>query len=116
MYDASALTNSGQPTIVTQWGCWNAYYVHPTRKSMADHLLLSGDRGAAAVFGAATLSYDASERALGTILTAGLVTPGNTIGAALRDAKIELNARHPEMTDVLLGWTLLGDPALVVER
>ena len=33
----------------------------------------------------------------------------------MQDAKVELAKTHPELLDVLLGWTLMGDPALVVE-
>jgi hypothetical protein len=38
-----------------------------------------------------------------------------TLGAALLDAKKELAKTHPELADVLIGWTLMGDPELVVE-
>jgi hypothetical protein len=38
-----------------------------------------------------------------------------TIGEALRDAKLELAQTHPNLLDVLLGWSLLGDPALVIQ-
>jgi len=33
----------------------------------------------------------------------------------LQDAKHELAQTHPELLDVLLGWSLMGDPALMVE-
>ena len=38
-----------------------------------------------------------------------------TIGQAVQDAKIQLGASHPELLDVLLGWSLMGDPALVIQ-
>jgi hypothetical protein len=113
--DAKALTNHGRPTVVMQWGCWNAYTVSPEYDSLGQVLLLSGTNGAAAVLGAATLSYDRSERALGDLLTPRMMKPGMTLGAALQAAKAELAATRPQMRDVLLGWTLLGDPALVIE-
>jgi len=77
--------------------------------------LFSGDRGAAAVLGGTTLTDSRSERRLGELLTPRLVTPGMSIGQALQDAKSELAATHPELLDVLLGWTLMGDPELVLE-
>jgi hypothetical protein len=43
-----------------------------------------------------------------------MVEPGVTIGQALQNAKAELAQTHPELLDVLLGWTLMGDPALTV--
>jgi hypothetical protein len=38
-----------------------------------------------------------------------------TIGQAIQDAKAQLATYRPGYLDVLLGWTLLGDPALVIE-
>ena len=37
------------------------------------------------------------------------------IGQALQDAKRDLALTHPELLDVLLGWSLMGDPALVIQ-
>jgi hypothetical protein len=109
---AALLTNAGRPTLVTQFGCWNTYYVSPAYNTMAHKLLLSGDRGAAAVMGATTLTQSNSEALLGDLLMLKLATPGETIGDSLLRAKIELAMNHPEMRDVLLGWTLLGDPTM----
>ncbi len=44
-----------------------------------------------------------------------MVTPGMSIGQALCDVKLELAQTHPDLLDVLLGWSLMGDPALVVQ-
>jgi hypothetical protein len=43
-----------------------------------------------------------------------LVEPGKTVGQALLEAKQELALTHPEYTDVLLGYNVLGDAALVL--
>jgi hypothetical protein len=115
IYDAAALTNAGKPTVVTQWGCWNTWYVDPQYDTLGHVLMLSGDKGAAAVLGATTLSYDASEQKLGSLLTPRMTQPGVPIGIALQAAKEQLAASSPGARDVLLGWTLLGDPALVVQ-
>ena len=101
--DAAALTNAGRPFVVVQWGCWNTYYV------------FSGDSGAAAVLGASTLTDSNSEQMLGELLTPYMVTPGMSIGQAMQAAKYELAQTHPELLDILLGWSLMGDPALVIE-
>jgi hypothetical protein len=113
--DAASLTNAGQPTVVTQWGCWNTYYVAPAYDTLAHKFLVSGDNGAAAVLGATTVSYDRSEWMLGRFMTPRLVEPGMTIGQAMQAAKAELAIYQPNLLDVLLGWTVLGDPALVIE-
>jgi hypothetical protein len=45
-----------------------------------------------------------------------LTQPGMTLGDAMQAAKMQMAATQPELVDVLLGWTLLGDPTLVVQR
>jgi hypothetical protein len=82
---------------------------------MVQSFLFSGTNGAAAVFGASTLTDSASEEKLGLLLTPRLVTPGMPIGKALQYAKTDLGTTDPDLLDVLLGWSLMGDPALVVQ-
>ncbi|MEM9552691.1 MAG: SdrD B-like domain-containing protein [Acidobacteriota bacterium] len=111
--DAAALGNTGRPTVVSQWGCWTTYYVSPAAETLAHELLLAGDHGAAAVLGAATLTEARSERALALEIYSRLFEPGATLGGAVLDAKRRLAAlEDPAVLDVLLGWTLLGDPTL----
>ncbi|MBI5298055.1 MAG: hypothetical protein HY869_21475 [Chloroflexi bacterium] len=114
MSHAAALTNHGKPFVVVQWGCWNSYYIDPQHNYMVQSFLFSGDQGAAAVLGASTLTDSTSEILLGRLLTPKLASPGVTLGQALLLAKNELAQAHPELLDVLLGWSLMGDPALVI--
>jgi hypothetical protein len=114
--NAAALTNAGKPFVVVQWGCWNIYHIDPVNNYLVQSLLFSGDKGAVSVLGAATLTDSKSEELLGSLLTPRLVTSGKTVGQALLEAKTELAQTHPELLDVLLGWSLMGDPALVVEQ
>lgn len=113
--DAAALTNANSPTVVAQWGCWNTYHVEPAYNTLAHEFMLNPNGGAAAVLGSTTLTSTSSDAALGMRLLPHLVQPGTTIGQALHLAKQELAATQPELTDVLLGWTLLGDPAALVQ-
>jgi hypothetical protein len=113
--DAAALTNNGKPTVVVQWGCWNNYFVDPIYDTMGHKLMLTGSNGAAAVLGATSLSYDGHEQALGERLSPRMTTPGKSLGAAIQEAKADLAASQPGNKDVQLGWSLLGDPALVIE-
>ena len=113
--DAAALTNAGKPFVVVQWGCWNNYYVDPVYNYLVQSFLLSGDRGAAAVLGATTLADSSSEQLLGQLLTPRLAQPGMTLGRALQMSKRELAQTRPDLLDVLLGWSLMGDPALVIQ-
>jgi uncharacterized repeat protein (TIGR01451 family) len=113
--DAAALTNNGRPAVVTQWGCWNTYYVNPNYNSLGHKFLLSGDQGAAAVLGAATLTRSESEEALGVAMMPALTQSGTTIGDAMLAAKQQLAQSKYQYLDVILGWTILGDPALVIQ-
>jgi hypothetical protein len=113
--NAAVLTNNGRPFVAVQWGCWNTYYVDPANNYLVQSLLFSGNNGAAAVFGAVTVTDSESERLLGNLLMPRLTTPGMPMGKALQDAKAELAKTRPELQDVLIGWALMGDPALVIE-
>ena len=112
--DLAALTNAGKPTVMSQWGCWNTYYVEPEVSTMAHVAMLGEGVGAAAVLGAASITTFATDAALATLLQEWLVIPGMPIGEAVLEAKRALAAIHPEMSEVILGQTLLGDPTLVV--
>ncbi|HVF62195.1 MAG TPA: C25 family cysteine peptidase [Thermoanaerobaculia bacterium] len=114
--DATGLANAGRPTVVVQWGCWNAYHVEPLYNTLGHSFLLFGDRGAAAVLGSATLMETASAQRLSEKLAPRLGQSGVSVGSAITAAKQELAGEAPgEMMDAILGWTILGDPALVVE-
>jgi hypothetical protein len=113
--NAEALTNAGRPFVVVQWGCFNTYYVDPLNKTLVQSFLFTGDRGAVAILGASTRTDSTSEQALGVLITPRLTTPGMTIGQAMQDAKFELAREQPELLDVILGWTLMGDPALLIQ-
>jgi len=112
--DAANLNNVGKPTIVTQWGCWNAYHVSPNEDSMGHRFLMEGDRGAVAVMGASTLTNADSERRLARKVFARLAN-GQRLGDAIVHAKLAYARDNPEDLDVLLGWTLLGFPELPVD-
>ena len=100
-----------EPSVLIQWGCWNSYHVLPQYNTMA-HAWLLGQRGAAAVIGAAAIT-DASNDALLAELLAAKLRTEPTLGEALLAAKRALAISRPNAVDVLLGTTLLGDPALV---
>jgi len=111
--DAARLQNQGKPTIVTQWGCWNAYYVSPNEDSMGHRFMMEGDRGAVAVMGASTLTNANSERELARLVFERL-SSGERLGDAVTNAKQEYAQANPNDLDVLLGWTVLGMPELFI--
>lgn len=110
------LTNINKPALVTQWGCWNTYFVDPGGNSMGDQFLHAGEAGAVTVLGASTLTTSSGERQLGIELNRRMYKQGATIGEAVVAAKQAMAKRSPNATDILLGWQILGDPALVVNR
>ncbi|MEM9555693.1 MAG: C25 family cysteine peptidase [Acidobacteriota bacterium] len=112
--DVPLLRNDGAPATVVQWGCWNTYHVAPEYDTLGHLWLLTSDVGAAAVIGSATLTAELSDRLLGPLVHRRLLEPGVSLGAAITAAKQELAADYPHLRDVLLGWTLLGDPSMVM--
>ncbi|MCO5204371.1 MAG: C25 family cysteine peptidase [Anaerolineae bacterium] len=110
--DAANLTNT-TPTVVTQWGCWNTYHVDPAYNTLAHTFMLNEGGGAAAVLGAATLTLASSDQVLGPEVLSRAVVPGLALGDAVQQAKEAI--AYTGLEDVILGWTLLGDPALIVE-
>ncbi len=112
--DVPNLTNVGKPFVVTQYGCWNSYFVNPKQDSLGQQFLYASDRGAAAVVGSTTNNYSLSQFSLGQYLTPNLATPGMTIGWALHTAKQSLAANQLYYPEIMLGWSILGDPALVI--
>lgn len=106
------LTNSSKPTVVVQYGCWGAYYTHPSEDSISQELLLR-DTGAAVVLGATGLTTVSSDVKIGNAISPLLVQQGGSIGSATHVAKQGIGAQ-PNLVDVNLGWITLGDPALVM--
>lgn len=111
--EISALDNAGKPTVVTQWGCWNTYFVDPNGNTMGDAFLVGGETGAVTVLGASTLTSSRGERALGIELNKRIFEKGVTIGDAVIAAKKAL-AEKESFPAIQLGWQILGDPALMV--
>jgi hypothetical protein len=112
--DIGNLVNSGWPTVVAQWGCWNTYHVGERYDTLGHRFVLSPDRGAALAMGSATFTQVDSGRRFGRFLMPLLADPEQrTVGEALTEAKRRLAEQGGGDTrDIVLGWTILGDPAL----
>lgn len=113
--DAMSLLNTDKPSVFTQWGCWNTYYVLPEGNSLAQLLLLNGNNGAATVLGASTLTQADTERGLANFLYQEMFVPGKPLGQAVIEAKQAYFEIRPGASDVFLGWQILGDPAIEIE-
>ena len=113
---AAALNNAGRPTVVAQWGCWNTYFVSVRSNTLAHRLMIEGDQGAAAVLGSSTLAEAHAEFLLGKQLIPRMTRTGMPIGDAILQAKRALVDREEGSDDVVVGWTLLGDPLLELSQ
>jgi uncharacterized repeat protein (TIGR01451 family) len=114
--EVGSLLNQGRPALVAQWGCWNNYVVDPQVSTMGSALLTAADRGAAAVLGASTWTSTASDLALGTYFLPLVTQPGWAVGDVLVASKRSLASAQPgQHRGVQWGWTLLGDPLLVLQ-
>lgn len=110
--DALSLVNSNSPTLVTQWGCWNTYFVSPEEDTLAHAFMLNQNGGAASVLGASTLTKAAHEKGLAQLVLSYLTQDQMTLGNAVTKAKRAYAQTNPDALDVILGWNILGDPAL----
>ncbi len=110
--DIDSLAPNRKPTVVAQWGCWNTYHVSPNYDTMGHRFMLAQDRGAAAVMGSSTFTNARSSEVFVSILSAKLAQPELTIGEAVLQAKQEMDPASSQ--DMILGWTILGDPAVRV--
>lgn len=111
--DAANFTNGGAPSLVTQWGCWNSYFVDPYAQGLS-HQLLASPGGAGTVYGATTLTEDASHSLLGRLFFEAVGAGARTIGEAELLAKRRLAELRPEAIDAQLGMQVLGDPAMPI--
>ena len=111
--DVANLSNTGKPTVVVQWGCWNTFYVSPHEESLADRFLLEGEQGAVTVMGATSFASADSEKVMAELLYERL-KQGMPIGEAVLSAKRAFAQNHPGSLDILLGWAVLGPADLIV--
>jgi Peptidase family C25 len=107
---AGGLFNTvNQPFATVQLGCWGTYFVEPTASTVAHQMLLM-PKGAALVLGSSALTESASDLALANALLPRLGT--SSFGEALMQSQQTILSTLPDAKDVILGGTLLGDPAL----
>jgi uncharacterized repeat protein (TIGR01451 family) len=113
--DSTTMASAGRPTAVAQFGCWNTYYVSPYADTLGHALMLSPTGGAAVVMGAASLTSAAGDVSLAGYLSQQLAGGQLTVGEAVLNAKKAVRANTSNsVADIELGWTILGDPALLV--
>jgi len=119
--DLSQLNNDGFPTLIGTMACYTSYFSSPSNDTVA-HRWMNGFRldrsgqpvpgapnGAVAVHGAATLSNYAQNEVFASAVVAYQLN-GMTLGEAVLAARAE--ARQRGINDLVVNWTLLGDPTV----
>ncbi len=99
---AENLNNVGKPTLMMPMACYTTYYNETHTNTLAHQLLLSGDKGAAAIHAAATLSGYNDNEAMGTAILEYQLKDGDTLGVAVERAR-----RLTTDRDVRINWTVL---------
>lgn len=102
--------NPTRPTVAWAVGCYGTYFTQPSYNSVAHGLMTRNPSGAAAVFGASTLSEIAND-----IVWLNALSPairGPRLGDSLRSVQNRLHEAGEDYKDIWLGVSLLGDPAL----
>jgi hypothetical protein len=111
--DAAALANIGPPPVVFTWTCQAQWYQYHLGPSVNEALLQAPQGGALATIGPTGIS-DPGRQALLAERVLAAVLEGVPLGESVRQAKADVLLQHAGMQGVVEGFTLLGDPALVV--
>jgi hypothetical protein len=81
-------------------------------ENIGETVMLNKRGGGVAFFGTTRTVYAAYNEVMNLAFTNYVLTPGNTIGEAVRLAKCDLVSQGSDTTPNKLQYTLLGDPAL----
>jgi hypothetical protein len=111
--DVASLAHLGLPPVVFTWTCQAQWYQYHLGPSVNEALLHTPEGGALATFGPTGISEPGRQALLAERVFAGVMA-GRPLGEAVRQAKADVLAQHSGMQGVVEGFTLLGDPALVV--
>jgi hypothetical protein len=107
------LDGIGPAPLVFTWTCQAQWYQYHLGPSVNEALLLLPDGGALATVGPSGISDPGMQSVLAqSVLTR--LGEGASLGEAIRAAKAEALAQSSDARGVVEGFTLLGDPALVL--
>lgn len=103
-----------KPTVLLTWACLSQWHVGIFGTSVNEALLLQPGGGAVASFGPAGITPPSRQAVLVAFLYQELGQPGVTLGEAIRRAKNAAIEHDPNAREVIEGFNLFGDPALVL--
>ncbi|MER2598408.1 MAG: C25 family cysteine peptidase [Caldilineales bacterium] len=113
--DAAKLDNQVTPVMLTMT-CLVGYFHHPSVSSMAEVLLFNPQGGIVAGFVPTSESLATDQSELAAAIYSHLFNDAPTVGEAIMLGKQDLSAERDLMQDLIETFTLLGDPALRLQR
>jgi len=113
--DASNLRNAVQPFMMTMT-CLVGYFHHPQAISMGEALLFNQEGGVVAALVPTSESLATDQSELASNIYTHLFGDAGTVGEAIMLGKQDLSAERDLMQDLIETFTLLGDPALRLQR
>ncbi len=114
--DVATLRNAGQLPVVLQMTCFTGLFHEPSGTTLDETLLRVADGGAVAVWGATGLGVATGHHQLAQGFLAAILQRQEPIGAATLAGKLALVASGASALDLLDTFTLLGDPATILNQ
>lgn len=112
--DAASLDGIGPAPFVFTWTCQAQWYQYHLGPSVNEALLAVPNGGALATVGPTGISDPGLQSQLAEAVLRRFAK-GISLGESIRAAKAEALAQAPDARAVVEGFTLLGDPALVLD-
>ncbi|HSN75631.1 MAG TPA: C25 family cysteine peptidase [Anaerolineae bacterium] len=113
--DATVLSNDALPFMMTMT-CLVGYFHHPQAISMGEELLFNPNGGVVAALVPTSESLASDQSELASNIYTHLFGDAPTVGEAIMLGKRDLSAERDLMQDLIETFTLLGDPALRLQR
>ncbi len=113
--DAGALRNDALPFMMTMT-CLVGYFHHPQAISMGEALLFNQNGGVVGALVPTSESLATDQSELASSIYTHLFGDAGTVGEAIMLGKQDLSAERDLMQDLIETFTLLGDPALRLQR
>jgi hypothetical protein len=110
--DVAGLTNGDRLPVVLEMTCFTGSFHLPGLPALDESLLRHPSGGALAVWGPTGLGLSTGHGDLADGFLESVIRQGQPrIGPATLAGKVNLMAHHPEFSDLVDTFTLLGDPA-----
>lgn len=106
--DIASVDNNNRTTLALPLACFATYADSPYINTMAHQLLVEGENGAVAVYGAASVSYFGDNSLASKKVIDGLFK-NKTVGESVKEMKQSLGSKY---RDIIRSGTLQGDVTL----